>query len=252
MSFQLELQLEIEKVIFKYIDKLVSIYNLDRNELVSLWNNKETKTNEIERKKSLSTLDTTLSVEKITKSTVAELKAFCKSNNLKCSGKKDELISRLLDKLNGKETKKSLELPKTVNKASVKEHKEKMISDVAKKIVDRNETENIALRKNNFGNYEHPPTHLVFNATTQSVIGVQNTDGTIGELTEKDIENCKQYKFKYTMPSNLDSNSKLEEIKIAELEEQSIVDKIVSAENEMEVEDEEEEIEEEDEIEVED
>lgn len=252
MSLQSELQSQIEKIVFKYIETVALKFNLNKAELMKLWNGERKEKNESVETSNFA-VNTTLSIERIPKSTVAELKAFCKANNLKCSGKKDELISRLLDKLNGT-AKKSLEVPKTINKTGVKEQKEKMIAEVAKKIASSNE-QNIALRKNKFGNYEHPSTHLVFSVETQSVVGVQNPSGSITSLTDTDIENCKQYNFKYVLPLNLDANSQLEEVKIEELDEVAIIDKLGKGEDvDVEVEEDVEEDveEEEDEVEMED
>ena len=62
----------------------------------------------------------------------------------------------------------------------------------------------ISVNRNQFGNYEHPETGLVFN-TSLIVIGKQRDDGSVDTLTESDIDSCNQFKFKYQLPENLDT-----------------------------------------------
>ena len=49
----------------------------------------------------------------------------------------------------------------------------------------------ISIRRNQFGNHAHPETGLIFDIKTKKVIGKQNDDGSIEELTAKDIAFCK-------------------------------------------------------------
>lgn len=51
---------------------------------------------------------------------------------------------------------------------------------------------NIVLKKNEFGNYEHSDTHLVFSKESKTVIGKQNHDGSISPLTSFDMNTCQQ------------------------------------------------------------
>jgi len=56
---------------------------------------------------------------------------------------------------------------------------------------------NIIISQNEFNNFEHFNTGLVFDEITKNVIGKQNTDGTISTLLSKqDIQNVNIYKFK--------------------------------------------------------
>ena len=81
-----------------------------------------------------------------------------------------------------------------------------------------------AIKRNSHGNYEHTETKLVFDNQTKQAIGTQNEDGTISTLTEHDIDVCKQYKFNYSLPDNLDENS-TEEVVVEEMvEEEEIIE----------------------------
>jgi len=60
------------------------------------------------------------------------------------------------------------------------------------------------VRINEFGNYEHRPTSLVFNSS--SVVYGKQTGDVVVPLTSEDIEVCKQHNFKYTIPESLDAN----------------------------------------------
>ena len=56
---------------------------------------------------------------------------------------------------------------------------------------------NILIRRNKFNNYEHPESGLVFDNQEKIVIGKQNDDGNIDDLTEEDIDKCNAFKFRY-------------------------------------------------------
>jgi hypothetical protein len=63
--------------------------------------------------------------------------------------------------------------------------------------------------------YVHPPSGFIFNPITRKVIGRKNNDSDqVRELTESDLEDCKQWKFDYIIPINLgkpnDNNDTLE------------------------------------------
>ena len=246
MSFQTEIQTEIKKVITKYITFLSQKYKLDFNEMMQLWDSTTLEKNT--EKKEEKVIDTELTVEKISKSTVSELKAFCRLKNLKLTGKKEDLVSRLLNFLNGRKessSSNSLPAPKTVSNMNVKEQKRNMVSEVAKKTSERS-TEKIAIRKNKFGNFEHLTTKMVFNPKNETVIGTQNVNGTVDPLIDADIEICKQFNFKYTLPFNLDTKENINNIKVEDLDDIDEIDKIEKVDD-VEAEEIEETIEEEDE-----
>lgn len=240
MSFQTEIQTEIKKVIVKYVTFLSQKYKLDFDEMMQLWDSTSLERNEVKQsKKEEKIVDTELTVEKISKSTVPELKAFCRLKNLKLSGKKEEIVSRLLNFLNGrKESSSSTSLPpppKTVSNMNVKEQKRNMVNEVSKKTSERN-TEKIAIKKNKFGNFEHLSTKLVFNPKNETVIGTQNVNGTIDPLVDADIENCKQFNFKYTLPFNLDTKENINNIKVEDLDDIDGLEKVDDVEDDVEAE----------------
>lgn len=115
------------------------------------------------------------------KCTKDELTRLCKLKKLKTGGNKDDLVKRIIG----------------LNKPSI-------VSKIFK-------CSPIHVVKNEFGNRVHVETKLVF-SEDRIVIGVQNNDGSIGDLNEELIDLCNQYKFKYKLPVNLDSNTKVEEL----------------------------------------
>ena len=135
--------------------------------------------------------------------TIAELKQMCKEKGLPVTGTKPILVARL------KEEKASAGVAaaggsvsdrKTAAKSAVKT----ATTDVMKKVIEQQET--VHVRLNKFGHWEHT-TGLVFNNDVeQLVIGIQNNGtGDVDQLTKKEIEICKEYKFKYQIPPNLDT-----------------------------------------------
>ncbi len=150
--------------------------------------------------------------------TVDELKKMCKSRNLKCSGKKSELIERLL--ASGVERKES-EPPKEskiVKKrapAIKKPKPEPLPKAKVLEIMMRN-IKDINIRMNTFDNLEHPSSGLVFDDKGEFVIGKQHEDGSIIDINEEDIDTCHKYMFKFRYPENL-NNGKKTLVKDAEL-----------------------------------
>ena len=82
----------------------------------------------------------------------------------------------------------------------------------------------IAIRKNQFGNHEDPNTSFVFDRKTKKVIGKQNDDGTIQDLSKEDINICNKNKYEYILPFNLDKQSKLDDEKVEELDDDEELD----------------------------
>ncbi len=82
-----------------------------------------------------------------------------------------------------------------------------------------NKKPSIILELNEYGNYEHTITHLIFN-DSKKVIGIQKGDK-VAPLSKEDIEQCKEYYFDYDIPESLrDDEIKLEFIDIEEEEEE--------------------------------
>jgi len=51
--------------------------------------------------------------------------------------------------------------------------------------------------QNDHGNYEHKETGLVINPKTKQIFGKQDDEGDVLALTDKDVEVCKKYNFKF-------------------------------------------------------
>jgi len=69
----------------------------------------------------------------------------------------------------------------------------------------------ITIQKNNYGNYVHEQTELVFDSLSKCVIGRQKKNGEIEPLTRDDISLCRQYKFRYFIPENINSMNEEEQ-----------------------------------------
>ena len=220
MSIHNSIQKIIEEYLNNYINCISEKFNLDKKELTDMLENTTGNTtgNTTVTKKNV---DSNLC--KLTKKELVEL---CKSKGLKYSGTKNKLIENIQ---NGE---------KQQNKPRKKE-KTKVITDIVSKIPQ------VAIRRNNFGNFEHPETSLVFDNSTKKVIGIQKQDGTIENLNKESIELCKQYKFNYDLPNNL-NNKTLNEVDISnlceEVEEEEVEEEEVEEEEVEEEEVEEEEL----------
>ena len=231
----------IEQAVDTYLNRLVSKYGLNKVELKNLWEGKDldVKSKGKEGKEEKKVFEK-ISPERLLTSTNAELKAMCKARGLKRGGKKVELISRLLgtsvsevEKMDIKPVKKS--------KSKSKNSPPPVIQKLAVK-------QALVVRTNEFGNYAHPETGLIFDPSTQKIIGKQSDCGKVLTLTPEDIELCKSKKFSYVTPSNLDENSDQIEVDINELEDEDEVELDEDEGNEEEELEEEELLEEEEEF----
>jgi len=170
---------QLDAMVLQFCDLIANKFKLDNEELYGLWMDEPKKEKEEE-----------MSREKVLSATKEYLMAYCKSVGLKQSGKKEEIVARIiefLDKEKGKEKKE-------------KKEKETKKDDIISRIVSEKEVSEV--RKNKFGNQEHMSTGLVFN-DSKVVIGVQNANGKVDSLTDKDIETCKTLKYQYKVPENL-------------------------------------------------
>lgn len=189
----------LESAINNYCKEIATQYNLNFQELLNIWHGSSPNQKEIE------TLFNPTPEQLVTYNK-AQLVALCKDRNLKVSGKKSDLINRLAG--NGNEEKKSVSKKKKTPNSEQ--------SDVIKKLNEKREP--IQIIRNDFGKYEHLDTKLVFDRESQLVIGVQKADGTVGSLTESDIENCNKFKFNYELPENLNVGSSLKNIRVEEID----------------------------------
>ena len=185
----------INNSIETFVNDIITTFSLpssNKKTIMSLWNKRD-KVDKVEK----------LTSEKILKSTVQGLKSLCKKYKLKRSGKKEDLIKRLILHMNSQDGNKKI-----------------------KKIKKEDDVGIIQIKRNQFGNFEHFETGLVFSKLDKKVIGKQNEDGTIRELTKNDIEICNKFKFKYIIPENL-NNKELDESDSDEEANSDIDDEII-------------------------
>ena len=239
MSLSLTLTEAIDNVMETFITRVSTKYNLDISELTVLWKGEYNKTVDIKPVQEIK--DTEISKDVLLKCNKAELVALCKTNGHKCSGSKSILINRLLGKELTDDNAKTSKPESKSNRINKVSHLKD--TPVVKKLTAN--IPNILIRRNQYNNYEHPETGLVFNNETKVVIGKQNSDGSIDPLTEEDIDKCNAFKFKFNIPSNLDYKSTLKEVKIDELSEEEDEEELQVEEEDEEEEFEEEEFEEE-------
>ena len=240
MSLSLTLTENIDKVVYTFITQLANKYKIPEKDLRNIWKNEPESNNisTLSLKEDSASEKPQVSNETLLKCNKAELVALCKSHGHKCSGPKGDLINRLLGKTDN-----------TSTPASSKKTPKKTVKPVAKTEVGKKLTANIPnilIRRNNHGNYEHPETGLVFDNETKTVIGKQNDNGSIDDLTEDDIDKCNAFKFKCKLPNNLDNKSSIdanvEDLDDEEEEEEEEEEELEVEETELE----EEELEEED------
>lgn len=255
MSLSENVTKAVEKVIENYVSQIATKYDLDMKELMSLWRGDFTPDSNSSKSKpssitDLPTADAELDPTILIKMKKTELAALCKQRGLPYSGTKDKLISRLAG--TNASAKKSNSNNKSVTKKKSPNKRDTSTTPVVKALARKTPT--VSIRRNNFGNHEHPPSGLVFDKKTQKVIGSQNDNGEIDALDEKSIDICNQYGFDYKLPENLNAKSSLADVEVEELDDEEDDEEEEEEFEEEEVidDDEEEEEEEEEEFEYED
>lgn len=161
---------------------------------------------------------------------------------VRSSGTKNDLIKYLTEnksqtKINSISTKPPPFVQQIQQEEKrMEEQKKAVVNPIVKKISATIPLINI--RRNKFNNFEDINTGFVFDNLSKKVIGKQSANGTVLELTKEDINICNKYKFQFVLPSNLDKNTKVEDVKVEELEEDDGEgdDEIVEEEVEVEVE----------------
>ena len=178
----------------------------------------KTKSDKVETK---SSDDTTESLMKLTKQ---ELQERCKKAGVRSSGTKNELVKYLVEsksqsRIKSISTKAPPPFVVHVQQEEKKQEEEKkpVVNSIVRKISSTVPLVNI--RRNKFNNYEDVNTGLVFDNLSKKVIGKQNDDGTVRELTKEDINICNKYKFPFVLPMNLDKNTRNDDVKVDELDE---------------------------------
>jgi len=210
---------KLDNLIKEFCKNLSITYDLSEEDLYGIWKgekvNKEKKAAKIEVKDEEKNPDTEITKEKIMVATKDMLAAMCKKKGLKMSGKKEELVSRLLDSLSSSSSSSS---SLSAKPSSSKTKDDSPVVKAAKASIGE-----LAIRRNKHGNFEHMQTGLVFN-TEKQVYGKQLDSGEVKPLTSEDIETCKKYKFLFKLPENLNVNKSLDDIKVDEIEEEEELD----------------------------
>ena len=211
-----KLSKQIDSTILEFCETISQKFGLNKMDVYALWSDEQMPTSSSPKsEKSDKPADVTeMTPEKVLTCTKDYLMAYCKSKGLKQSGKKEEIIQRVLE---------SLKASTSVSTASpaVKTSKSKAsapVPPVLASVAEKSGT--LEIRKNKFGNEEHFESGLVFNKETKMVIGKQNPNGKLESLTDKDIETCKKYKFLYKLPENLSVDKGLQNVKVDELDEE--------------------------------
>jgi hypothetical protein len=233
----------LRDVVNEYIDEVAEKFSLDKAQLLEMWSAKNSSVGETN---SLSSEDDVAKLNALKK---AELISLCKQKGLKCTGNKEELISYIIGNVQPKQNLKTSSKKDTKSPPKKKIQKDD-IKPIIKKLVANIPV--ISIHKNQFGNFEHAETGLVLNKS-HKVVGKQNSNGTIDDLTSDDINICNKYKFSFVVPSNLDKKLTLDNIHVEELDDEEkqsckVVDEDVDVDMDAEAED----IEIEEEIELED
>ena len=214
MSLSQNINSYIDDTVSKYIRIISTKYNLDYESLLSEWRGEMIP---VEKKpvvpveKKPDSIDTTESLMLLSKQ---ELQERCRKAGVRSSGTKNDLVKYLLDK------KSQRKMPDFIKQTPPpqEEKKTEQKQTIIKKITASQPVFNI--RRNKFNNYEDINTSFVFNNLTKKVIGKQNPDGSISDLTKEDINICNKYKFQYVLPTNLDKNTRTEDVKVEELDEE--------------------------------
>lgn len=215
----------IDDIIADFINEISLKYSIEKSDLIDLWTAKK---NNIQQSASN---DDSININHLNSLKKSDLINMCKQKQLKCTGNKEELISYIV---NNTKTKQTLSKQKSSTKEVSKSDK-KESNSVIKKLVANVPV--ISIHKNHFGNFEHAETGFILNKS-QKVIGKQNPDGSIDDLTTEDIDLCNKYKFSYIVPSNLDKKLTLDAVKVDELDEEEKSLNKDDDDNELEIEEE--------------
>jgi hypothetical protein len=213
MSLNQTVTKAVNEVINNFIQQISSKYDLDPNDLLQMWDCNSILTKVVPKKSLVTNIPSAtddIDENALLQYKKPEIQALCRQRGLKCTGTKEQLIALLLSKDGSSAVKKEV--------VSKKSEPIKKVSStpVAQKLVSSIPT--VAIRRNQHGNHEHPETSFVFDKKTKKAIGKQNEDGTIDDLTSEDIDICNQWKFQYVLPDNLDKKTKLNDVKVDELD----------------------------------
>ena len=186
----------LNSVISTYINMISQKYNINVEELKVLWEGGNVVP-------SVPVIPSSASkeLEILTRSQLVEM---CKSKNLKVSGNKSELISRILE----------YECKPSVTTSIPQQHTSQP-PQIIKKLVEK--IPKLEIKRNSDGYFVHAETSFVFDTKSQKVYG-KLIDNKLEELTVDDIDICNKYKFSYILPNNLDKKINILDVKVDELD----------------------------------
>ena len=214
MDFNQCVNKAVDDVVQKFLSQVASQYDIEKQDLQSLWSGQKQQSTSQKRSRVVAKPETTavedvsedqdsdsvksLDMDSLQKSTVQELKALCKQRGLKVSGKKSDLLDRLITGKNSDSATAT-----STKSAKPKNVKKKVDTKDVIKQLKANSSSSLQVRRNAFGNYQHPHSALLFNCDGK-VYGVQNDDGSVEPLTQESIDICNKYKLQFVIPENLD------------------------------------------------
>ena len=216
MSLNQTVTKAVNEVINNFIQQISSKYDLDPNDLLQMWDCNSILTKVVPKNSVVTDIPSAsdnIDENSLLQYKKPEIQAICRQRGLKCTGTKEQLVALLLSK-DGSSGKLPVKKEVAVKKAEPV--KKTHLTPVAQKLVSS--IPSVAIRRNQHGNHEHPETSFVFDKKTKKAIGKQNEDGTINDLTSEDIDICNQWKFQYFLPDNLDKKTKLNDVKVDELD----------------------------------
>lgn len=134
--------------------------------------------------------------------TIKDLKQKCLDQGHKVTGNKSELIGRIIGQDPVASTKKAQKL---LGRKIDKKTGTQLDNRVAK-LINKFKIRQVKINQNQYGNYMHTETKLVFDTKRMIVIGKQQGDSII-PLTDTDIETCYAMKLKFLIPNSLVSET---------------------------------------------
>ena len=201
-TYREQLEGSVDNLIRNFISDVSSKFNISKEDLNNMWDKKDNKDNKIVNKEGEDVREVD-DMEKYKNMKKNDLVKICNELKISKSGKKEELINRIIKKQNRKDN--------IIDKLNLS-------------------LNSIVIKKNEYNNYVHIPTSFVFNRDTKCVIGKEVEEGQIVQLNKNDINICNKYKFKYNIPDDLNNDGN---------ESEDDIDDILEDDSDGEVEDEE-------------
>jgi hypothetical protein len=198
----------LNSVIFTFINLICQKYNINSNELKSLWEGESNVIPVVASSVVSSSSPAAKELENLTKTQLIEM---CKTKNLKVSGTKNELIARILE--SESIIRPTPHVVQTTTTTAVVRS-----PTIIKKLVDK--IPKLEIKRNSDGYYVHEETSFVFDTKTQKVYGKLDKNNKIEELSADDIDICNKYKFSYVLPNNLDKKINILDVKVDELDDE--------------------------------